>query len=126
MIIKHLKIENLRGIRLLDWHLNGRVICLIGPNDSTKTTVLDALELVLLPRWYVALTDADFYNGNVDVPIIIEATIAELPDDLLSEPEKFGLYLRGYANGEVIDDPTETSEVAVTVRFRIDRELDPT
>jgi predicted ATP-dependent endonuclease of OLD family len=29
MIIYHLKIENFRGIRTLDWHLKGRVLCLI-------------------------------------------------------------------------------------------------
>ena len=64
MIIYHLKIENFRGIRTLDWHLNGRVLCLIGPNDSTKTTILDAIELVMLPRYNAQITDADFHHGR--------------------------------------------------------------
>jgi hypothetical protein len=125
MIIKHLRIENFRGIRSLDWHLEGRVICLIGPNDSTKTTILDAIELVLLPRWYVGLTDADFHNANVEYPIIIEATVGDLPVELLGE-EKFGLYLRGYSNGEIQDDPNDGNEPVLSIRFTIDQELDPT
>jgi predicted ATP-dependent endonuclease of OLD family len=50
MYLCHLKIENFRGIRALDWHTNGRALCLIGPSESTKTTILDAIELALLPR----------------------------------------------------------------------------
>jgi len=43
-VIRHLKVQNFRGIHTLDWHVDGRVICLIGPGDSAKTTVLDAIE----------------------------------------------------------------------------------
>lgn len=126
MIIKHLKIENFRGIRTLDWHLEGRVICLVGPNDSTKTAILDAIELVLLPRGYVALTDSDFYKADVASPITIEATVGELPTELLVEPEKFGLYLRGYESGKDLhDDPDTVCEPVLTVRFSMDRDLDP-
>ncbi len=50
-IIRHLNIRNFRGIQTLDWHVDGRVICLVGPGDSAKTTVLEAIELALLPRW---------------------------------------------------------------------------
>lgn len=111
----------------MDWHLAGRVICLVGPNDSTKTAILDAIELVLLPRGYIGLTDADFYQAEVANPITIEATIGEVPTELLVEPEKFGLYLRGYESGkEIHDDPAADCESVLTVRFSMDKELDPT
>ncbi len=126
MIIRHLKIENFRGIRILEWHLEGRVLCLVGPNDSTKTAILDAIELVLLPRGYVALTDADFYKAEVTNPITIEVTVGEVPTELLVEPEKFGLYLRGYESGkDIYDDPATGCDSVLTVRFSMDKELDP-
>jgi hypothetical protein len=127
LIVRHLRILNFRGIRNLDWHLEGRVICLVGPNDSTKTAILDAIELVLLPRGFITLTDADFYKVEVASPITIEATIGELPSELLVEPEKFGLYLRGYKSGDdVHDDPGADCEQVLTIRFSMDQELDPT
>jgi putative ATP-dependent endonuclease of OLD family len=104
MIIRHVKIENFRGVKKLDWHVTGRMVCLIGPSDSTKTTVLDAIELALLPRSNIQFTDADFYNGDITATINIEVTAAELPTELLVEPEKFGLHLRGYKAGAIIED----------------------
>jgi predicted ATP-dependent endonuclease of OLD family len=93
-IIRHIKIENFRGIRSLDWNVQGRVICLIGPGDSCKTTILDAVEFALSPRWNLAFADTDFFRGNPASPIVIELTIGELPDELVAE-DKYGLYLRG-------------------------------
>lgn len=125
MIIRHLKIENFRGIRSLDWHLLGRVLCLVGPNDSTKTSILDAIELVLLPRMNPQISDADFHNLNIEEPISIEATIGELPQELLDD-EKFGLYLRGYELSKAIkDDPNDNCEPVITVRFSMNGDLEP-
>lgn len=126
MIIHHLKVENFRGIRSLDWHLNGRVVCLIGPNDSTKTSILDAIELALLPRSNVSVTDADFYQGDAANTIVIEATVGELPSELIVEPEKFGLCLRGYdpAKGAV-DDPVDGVMPVLVVRFAVGQDLEP-
>lgn len=126
MLIYHLAIKNFRGIRALDWHLNGRVLCLIGPNDSTKTTVLDAIELVLLPRYSTTITDADFYNGDPTIPIVIEATVGDLPLELIVEPEKFGLCLRGYDKTKgILEDPVDGVERVLTVRFEIGKDLEP-
>jgi len=44
MKIRHIKIERFRGIRELDWRVGGEFVCLVGPEDSTKTTILDAVE----------------------------------------------------------------------------------
>ncbi len=126
MLIYHLSIKNFRGIRALDWHLNGRVLCLIGPNDSTKTTILDAIELVLLPRYSTTITDADFYNGDPTIPIVIEATVGDLPLELIVEPEKFGLCLRGYDKTKgILEDPVDGVERVLTVRFEIGKDLEP-
>jgi putative ATP-dependent endonuclease of OLD family len=52
MRIVYVEIDNFRGIRRLRWAPNAKVNCLIGPGDSTKTTILDAIELALNPRSY--------------------------------------------------------------------------
>ncbi len=81
-IIRHLNVRNFRGIQTLDWHVDGRVICLVGSGDSGKTTVLDAIELALLPRWSTPFTDSDFFQANTVEELMIEVTVGELPDML--------------------------------------------
>jgi len=49
--------------------------------------------------------DTDFYNRNTDNPIEIEATLIDLPTELLTE-DKYGLHIRGIdkINNEIKDD----------------------
>lgn len=72
--IKYLSISNFRGIKQLEWKLDGNFICLIGPGDSTKTTILDAIEYVMSSR-FLRIYDTDFYNCDVNHSIEITATI---------------------------------------------------
>lgn len=125
-VIRHLKIRNFRGIKRLDWHVNGRVICLVGPGDSAKTTVLNAIELALLPRWNMTFTDSDFYKGNTDENLAVEVTLGELPDELIKQ-EKYGLNLRGYSVQEqtIHDDPADDDEDVLTIRLSVDSGLEP-
>ena len=41
------EIRNFRSIRLLTWQPSPGLNCLIGPGDSGKTTILDAIDLCL-------------------------------------------------------------------------------
>jgi hypothetical protein len=125
-VIHHLSVRNFRGIQSLDWHTDGRVICLVGPGDSAKTTVLNAIELALLPKWTTSFTDTDFYQANTDKEIVIEVTVGELPE-ALTKQDKYGLYLRGYScQGRVIhDDPSDEDEDVLTIRLRVDSGLEP-
>lgn len=125
MLIRHISIEHFRGIESLDWHVNGWLVCLIGPGDSTKTTILDAVELALLPRWNVPFSDADFFRANTASPIRIHVTLGELTDELLSE-DRCGLFLRGYQPFKPINcDPEEGWEPVVTVSLKIGDDLEP-
>ncbi|MHC4406055.1 MAG: ATP-dependent nuclease [Planctomycetota bacterium] len=125
MLIEHVAISRFRGIKALDWHVNGRLVCLVGPGDSTKTTILDAIEFVLAPRWYVPFSDADFYEANTTQPFSIRVTIGELTDELLSD-DRCGLYLRGYRPNEPIrDDPEDGWKPVVTVQLQVSADLEP-
>lgn len=126
MRIQHISVSHFRGIESLDWLVDDAVCCLIGPGDSTKSTLLDAIELCLSPRWNVAIADCDFHMADTSKPIEIKVTVTGIPDTLRKE-EKFGLYLRGWDSKKKLihDEPEEEDALALTIRFRVDDSLDP-
>jgi hypothetical protein len=125
MQIRHLRIERFRGINMLDWSLAGDMICLLGPGDSTKSSIIEAIELSLSPRWDYGFDDSDFYDGNTEAPIVITATVGQLPDALLAD-NKFGLDIRGWNQAEGLrDEPTESDESVLSIRLKVDSSLEP-
>lgn len=125
MRIIKLSVRNFRGISELEWALKASPLCcLIGPGDSGKSTVLDAIEAVLSSRWYT-FGEADFRDCDTSRSIKIEVTIAELSKPLLSD-EKFGLHIRGLApDGSIRDEPEDGDEPVLTVRLTVDATLEP-
>lgn len=124
MEIRKLDVQNFRGIRQLSWSPTRNFVCLVGPGDSCKSTVLDAIEFALAPRW-VQFTDVDFAGGDTAQPIVIEVTVASLPAAAMAE-NRFGLYLRGWsATGVLNDEPQDGDAPVVTVRLTVDASLDP-
>jgi hypothetical protein len=125
MQIKHVKIRRFRGIEKLDWSLGKRVVCLVGPNDSTKTTILDAIEYALAPRWYTPFGDTDFYQCKHADGLEIEVTVGELPSELLTD-NRFGLDLRGWHPTDGLkDEPDDECEKVLAVRLRVGESLEP-
>ncbi|HQH51542.1 MAG TPA: AAA family ATPase [Candidatus Hydrogenedentes bacterium] len=98
--------RHFRGIDELDWVPDSPITCLVGPGDAGKSTVLEALELVLSPRWNPSFDDSDFSNGDSTTVIEIMATLGGVPDELLLEG-KFGLEARGWdvTGKEIHDEP---------------------
>lgn len=125
MRLRHLSIKNFRGIRDLDWTLDADFAILIGPGDSGKSTVLEAIALATSPRWNPQLSDADFFDGDTGSPIVIEATLTDLPASLTRE-DRFGHFLRGVAaDGSLHREPDPEHDVALTVRLMIHSTLEP-
>ena len=123
MQITHLKVENFKGIRELDWTLSNRMVCLIGPGDSTKSTILDAIEFALWPSWNLQVVDNDFFQGDTTKPIRIEVTIGDIPQEFYSD-DKYGLQLRGNIFAQN-DEPKDGDDCCLTVRLQIDDSLEP-
>lgn len=129
MFITNLEIENFRGIKQgnLSFPLDSRVICMIGAGDSTKSTILRAIEWVFWPTWNLIACDNDFYNCDTSNHIVIRGTFKEIPSKLLSE-DKFGLYLRRphvlLAPG-INDEPEDGSDYCLTIQLTIDGTLEP-
>ena len=78
MKIRRIEISNFRSIQYLDWIPSGGINCLIGPGDSGKSTILDAIDLCLGARRSVRLTDADFYDLNVSIKRQVQSVSRQL------------------------------------------------
>lgn len=119
MQIYHLSIRNFRGIKNLDWAIYpANTVVLVGPNDSTKSTILDAIEFAFAPFSGMRFFETDFYKLDPTEPIKIEVTIGKLSDELTN---KFGLRLRGWgADGCLHDEPTNPDEPVLTVQLTVD------
>lgn len=121
-----LNIQNFRGIRetQISFDVNEAINCLIGPGDSTKSTILKAIEYVFYPSYALSLTDLDFYECNTSAPIVIAATVTQLPPQLLTE-QKGGLYLRCAPPYDGDSDDPDDDNVYLTIQLEIDQDLEP-
>lgn len=91
MRASRLTIENFRGISHAELHFSGHTL-LVGGNNVGKSTVCEALDLVLGPdRLYrnPPVEEYDFRNatyladdGETPVPIRVEAVLTDLTDDI--------------------------------------------
>ena len=125
MRIRHISIKNFRGIKKLDWNVNGDFICFIGPGDSTKSTILDAIEYALFPRYNIPIEDSDFYNLETDKEFEINVTVGQLPDILLSE-QKHGLCLRGWKDQHGLqDEPDDECDLVLTISLQVTKDMEP-
>jgi len=124
--IRKIEIENFRGIKALDWKPSEGINCLIGPGDSGKSSVLDAIDLCLGARRNLSFTDADFHKLDVSEPIKIKVTVGEL-DDALKNIDTYGLYVRSFdaKTGEVEDEPDKYGETVLTIQLAVESDLEP-
>lgn len=126
MMLRRLRIEHFRGIESANWAIHQRLISLVGAGDSTKTTLLDAIGLVLSPNYSPQFTDADFFDLDLTKNIVIEATITNLPDNLVKESQ-LGKDRSGILpGGTLVHDPVEEADECLAVRLTVTPELDPT
>jgi len=126
MMLRRLRIEHFRGIESADWKINRRLVGLVGAGDSTKTTLLDAIGLVLSPSYNPQFTDADFFGFDLTTNIVIEVAITDLPDNLVKESQ-LGKDRSGIMpDGALVHDPVDDAEECLVVRLTVTPELDPT
>lgn len=124
MYIKRIKVENFRGIKKMDWILENKLLCLIGSSDSTKTTILDAIEFALYPYWNLNITNTDFYECNTKNPISIQLTLGDLPEEFINE-NAYGLYIRKFVDDDSNDEPEEADDIFLTIQLSISEFFEP-
>ncbi len=127
MRIRRVDIQNFRGIKNLKWTVpkDQDFVCLVGPGDSTKTTILEAVYLALCERYSLSLSDADFYDANVEQPITIRVTIDDLSNEVMKHGV-LGMELSGIKDdGELTHDPADADSTCVVIQLKIDGDLEP-
>lgn len=125
--VRAVDVKNFRGVKALTWYPAAGINCLIGPGDSGKSSILDAVDLCLGARRSIQFTDADFHLLDVETPITIEVTLGELDDDL-KNLDAYGMYLRGFdaETGTIEDEPEKDAETVLTVKLTVTSDLEPT
>lgn len=103
--------------------MEGRLIALVGPGDSTKSTILDAIALVATPRANQTFVEADFFAGGIADGFLLEATFSELPSALLAE-HRFGLELGEITSTGELRDELVDGEPTMTIRLEVDDDLE--
>ena len=129
MRITNLEILNFRGIQKasIAFPLDTRIICIIGAGDTTKSTLLKAIEWAFWPSWNLTAFDTDFHHSDTSTPIIIRATVTNVPERFISE-DKYGFYMRrpGVDYSEGIDDePKDDQPQCLTIQLTINSSLEP-
>ena len=125
MKIRQLVIKNFRGIKNLVWNLQSSIVCLIGPGDSSKSTILEAISWVLSPKWNLQVNDLDFFQTSVTEPIEISVFVTGSLKKLLDE-EKFGLFTCFWNKIEGIHaEQKDGDENTLNIVFRVDDTLEP-
>jgi putative ATP-dependent endonuclease of the OLD family len=127
MRIRHLSINNFRGIRELEWALPDKnLFCLIGRGDSTKSTILEAVRRVFHPQWNLSFDDADFHNCAPAQAIKIEVVLGAITDEF-RDLGNYGHWLCGWNVLEQrrAEDPGEGLEDALRIRLLVKDDLEP-
>lgn len=124
--IRAIEVSNFRSLKEFTWFPSSGINCLIGPGDSGKSTVLDAIDLCLGARRNLQISDADFHNLDTETPITISITIGQL-DDGLKKIDTYGSFLRGFdAMLQIIEDEPEAGmETVLTLRLTVTNDLEP-
>jgi putative ATP-dependent endonuclease of the OLD family len=124
--VRKIEITNFRALKALSWLPASGVNCLIGPGDTGKSAVLDAIDYCLGARRNLQITDADFYGLDVETPINIAITLGDLDDDLLNI-DAYGQYLRGFNSetGEISPEPEAHLETVLTLQLAVEADLEP-
>lgn len=74
-VIRRLTIERFRGIEMCVWYPEAGVNILLGGGDVGKSTILDAVALLLSPTNTAVLSDADYWQRQVEMGFCIEAVM---------------------------------------------------
>lgn len=124
--IRVIDIRNFRCLKVFTWQPSEGINCLIGPGDTGKSSVLDAIDFCLGARRNLSFSDADFYGLDVSTPISISITLGELSDGLKSM-ETYGNYLRSFdaATGTIDDEPESGKETVLTLNLSVKNDLEP-
>lgn len=87
--ILKLKIDRFCGIQALDWNPSSGMNIVLGGGDAGKTTILDAIALLLSPSNSLVLSEADYWQRKVEDEFVIQAVVALPASSEIGQQRKF-------------------------------------
>ena len=75
-VIYRLSITRFRGIKAVSWCPAQGVNIVLGGGDVGKTTILEAIALLLSPTYPTTLSDSDYNGRNIEAGFAIEAVFS--------------------------------------------------
>ena len=88
-IIRHLYIERFRGVKCLEWTPGSGLNCILGGGDVGKTTIIDAIGLLLSPSNGVVLSESDYWQRDAEAGFCIRAAISLPASSEIGHQRKF-------------------------------------
>jgi putative ATP-dependent endonuclease of OLD family len=113
MVIRSLSIRRFRALENFSWQPRPGINCLVGPGDAGKTTILEAIALVLYPRRPPLTSEYDYYRRRLGEGFEIETVIGGLTDAVTGAMRLAPL--RGWLNGDLLPLPDEGGAEPVLV-----------
>lgn len=89
-IIRKLSVRRFRGLEMLDWRPGPTMNLILGGGDVGKTTLLDAVGLLLSASNAATVSEVDYWRRDNSVEFSIEAVIS-LPEGV--DPNNFSVLL---------------------------------
>jgi putative ATP-dependent endonuclease of OLD family len=89
-VIRKLSIQRYRGIEALEWRPGPTMNLILGGGDVGKTTILDAVGLLLSASNTTTVSEADYWRRDNNVDFVIEGVVS-LPDSV--DPNSFSVQL---------------------------------
>jgi putative ATP-dependent endonuclease of OLD family len=114
-----LAIRRFRGIKALSWHPAASVNIILGGGDVGKTTILDAIALLLSPTASAILSDTDYYARRVADGFEIEAVIGLPPQTGIDYQLKPSWPWEWNGTEAVIPDPVEQAPIPRVSVYRL-------
>lgn len=121
--ILRLSIERFRGIQSLVWLPDAHVNVILGGGDTGKTTILDAIGLLLNPTNSTVVSDADYWKRAPEAEFIIEAVLRLPPATGINEQKKTSWPWEWDGEKPVVpnldgETPADASEEVYVLRVR--------
>lgn len=79
-VIRKLTVSRFRGLEALEWRPAEGMNLILGGGDIGKTTILEAVSLLLSPTNAAVISEFDYWQRDTDSEFSIEAVMA-MPDD---------------------------------------------
>ena len=127
-VIRRLSIERFRGVSALTWLPSPGVNVILGGGDVGKTTILEAIALLLSPTNAGTISDTDYHARNVSAGFSIEAVMSLPADSGINDQVRASWPWRWNGTDAVVPagdaEGEDTSEAVYRLRVRGTEDLE--